>query len=481
MAAMTGDNQELALDGSIAMPMAPTVSMMPGGHPMFTRSISAPHIYLSGVRDNLPNSQDYSHDYTYHAHPMQRFNSTLSVHQQPHSYPGFYNAPHPFDPCPFPQQQPPQPPSQQQQQPQPQQLPHEQLQLQQHPSLHMNNTNNINNINNINSINNTNTNNNNNLNNMNNNNNSNNNTFNATNTASNTSFFQDSNAFTYAQPVHPFQMDQMTYSINTLDVATATRSKPEQQLNDGFNTLTSLPTPSSYLVNFLDDPQGSSAPSSASCSPTAMATQGDSFSTCDTLTSSPSQSPGQCPTLPLSRSSMARFELPEEYPPYLFPRHGSLDSLYPLTVFHNQLESSPPPYSLLPPSEGANETNNNTSVVEGGTPMATSSSSRSISSSASTPPTALSRARIRRASTSTDIKVYPCIFDYCNRSFKRSEHLKRHVRSVHTQEKPFLCPFDACPKRFSRSDNLNQHIRIHRHEKEKLPPTTFSHFTPVDA
>jgi uncharacterized Zn-finger protein len=72
--------------------------------------------------------------------------------------------------------------------------------------------------------------------------------------------------------------------------------------------------------------------------------------------------------------------------------------------------------------------------------------------------------------------------------FKRSEHLKRHIRSIHTLEKrkfftncwkkekkkmkihfyshlalAYECPYQSCSKRFSRSDNLNQHIRIHRH------------------
>ncbi|OAQ28418.1 hypothetical protein K457DRAFT_57646, partial [Linnemannia elongata AG-77] len=58
-------------------------------------------------------------------------------------------------------------------------------------------------------------------------------------------------------------------------------------------------------------------------------------------------------------------------------------------------------------------------------------------------------------------RVFTCMIDACGKQFKRSEHLKRHVRSVHTLEKPFGCPYENCPKRFSRSDNLNQHVRIH--------------------
>ncbi|KAI8091114.1 uncharacterized protein B0P05DRAFT_577596 [Gilbertella persicaria] len=77
-----------------------------------------------------------------------------------------------------------------------------------------------------------------------------------------------------------------------------------------------------------------------------------------------------------------------------------------------------------------------------------------------------SRSRGRRVSNSPSIagqKVFTCKHDDCGKVFKRSEHLKRHVRSIHTLEKPFECPYQSCSKRFSRSDNLNQHIRIHRH------------------
>ncbi|KAI9360638.1 hypothetical protein BD770DRAFT_441951 [Pilaira anomala] len=76
------------------------------------------------------------------------------------------------------------------------------------------------------------------------------------------------------------------------------------------------------------------------------------------------------------------------------------------------------------------------------------------------------RSRGRRVSNSPSIagqKVFTCKHDNCGKVFKRSEHLKRHVRSIHTLEKPFECPYQTCSKRFSRSDNLNQHIRIHRH------------------
>jgi hypothetical protein len=51
------------------------------------------------------------------------------------------------------------------------------------------------------------------------------------------------------------------------------------------------------------------------------------------------------------------------------------------------------------------------------------------------------------------------VCELCNRRFRRQEHLKRHYRSLHTQEKPFEC--NECGKKFSRSDNLSQHARTH--------------------
>ncbi|KAL3237927.1 stress-responsive transcriptional activator MSN4 [Nakaseomyces bracarensis] len=48
----------------------------------------------------------------------------------------------------------------------------------------------------------------------------------------------------------------------------------------------------------------------------------------------------------------------------------------------------------------------------------------------------------------------------CDKAFRRSEHLKRHIRSVHSNERPFPCMF--CEKKFSRSDNLSQHLKTHK-------------------
>ncbi|KAJ9051989.1 hypothetical protein DSO57_1026590 [Entomophthora muscae] len=55
-----------------------------------------------------------------------------------------------------------------------------------------------------------------------------------------------------------------------------------------------------------------------------------------------------------------------------------------------------------------------------------------------------------------------CNYPGCGRMFKRLEHLKRHHRSIHTNERPYHCLHPKCNKSFSRSDNLAQHMRIHR-------------------
>jgi uncharacterized Zn-finger protein len=58
-------------------------------------------------------------------------------------------------------------------------------------------------------------------------------------------------------------------------------------------------------------------------------------------------------------------------------------------------------------------------------------------------------------------RPYTCQVPNCHRSFKRSEHLIRHHRCVHTNLKPYKCKYPSCKKTFSRSDNLHQHELTH--------------------
>ena len=52
--------------------------------------------------------------------------------------------------------------------------------------------------------------------------------------------------------------------------------------------------------------------------------------------------------------------------------------------------------------------------------------------------------------------------DVCEKSFRRSGGLKRHVR-IHTNEKPYEC--DVCEMSFRDSCTLKSHMRIHTNEK----------------
>lgn len=96
-----------------------------------------------------------------------------------------------------------------------------------------------------------------------------------------------------------------------------------------------------------------------------------------------------------------------------------------------------------------------------GATEAASAASDSNASSASEDPSSMpapTNRRGRKQSLTEDpSKTFVC--DLCNRRFRRQEHLKRHYRSLHTQEKPFEC--NECGKKFSRSDNLAQHARTH--------------------
>lgn len=82
-------------------------------------------------------------------------------------------------------------------------------------------------------------------------------------------------------------------------------------------------------------------------------------------------------------------------------------------------------------------------------------SSSDEGATASAQPT--SRRGRKQSLTDDPSKTFVCTL--CSRRFRRQEHLKRHVRSLHTHEKPFECT--DCGKTFSRSDNLSQHQRTH--------------------
>lgn len=75
---------------------------------------------------------------------------------------------------------------------------------------------------------------------------------------------------------------------------------------------------------------------------------------------------------------------------------------------------------------------------------------------------------LREGNMDTRARAFSCPLEFCQRPFRRLEHLKRHVRT-HTRERPYLC--GQCGRSFSRQDNLLQHIRTHsRNGRGDSPP-----------
>ncbi|KAK9583028.1 hypothetical protein V6Z92_007194 [Aspergillus fumigatus] len=99
-----------------------------------------------------------------------------------------------------------------------------------------------------------------------------------------------------------------------------------------------------------------------------------------------------------------------------------------------------------------------TSTVQQSTASSRQNSTANTSNSESpAAPVSVNRRGRKQSLTDDPSKTFVC--SLCSRRFRRQEHLKRHYRSLHTQDKPFEC--HECGKKFSRSDNLAQHARTH--------------------
>ncbi|KAI1341551.1 hypothetical protein F5Y15DRAFT_359773 [Xylariaceae sp. FL0016] len=105
-------------------------------------------------------------------------------------------------------------------------------------------------------------------------------------------------------------------------------------------------------------------------------------------------------------------------------------------------------------SEGAQEAPAQSESSQSQTNGASASDAATPSAPLPAPPNRRGR---KQSLTEDPSKTFVC--ELCNRRFRRQEHLKRHYRSLHTQDKPFEC--HECGKKFSRSDNLSQHARTH--------------------
>jgi hypothetical protein len=115
--------------------------------------------------------------------------------------------------------------------------------------------------------------------------------------------------------------------------------------------------------------------------------------------------------------------------------------------------------SGVPVQEGTTEGQHHHSIAHSQSGSSEHHATNSVMGSDSGTPLAapVNRRGRKQSLTEDPTKTFGC--DKCPRRFRRQEHLKRHYRSLHTEDKPFEC--HECGKKFSRSDNLTQHARTH--------------------
>ncbi|KAF9578453.1 hypothetical protein BGW38_005728, partial [Lunasporangiospora selenospora] len=235
-------------------------------------------------------------------------------------------------------------------------------------------------------------------------------------------------------------MDQLASSISDLDAATEeelrfnfSQGEFEQLTQEGFPSsighFTSAEISSSSISCSPLSTAFQAEPQLATPDQQAHATGGNPFEAYSTL---PPRLQHRGCSMPFTSANFRTFKVPDEYPAYLVPRHGSLGSLYPMTQSHELLDSVQVSPASLHMEESAPmlSTSSSTSISSTDSSLSMSSQSKAIMG-------LQDKVKQRRASLSPDAsgRVFTCLFDDCRKVFKRSEHLKRHVRSVHTLEK----------------------------------------------
>ncbi|KAI6124285.1 hypothetical protein EV401DRAFT_1943454 [Pisolithus croceorrhizus] len=58
-------------------------------------------------------------------------------------------------------------------------------------------------------------------------------------------------------------------------------------------------------------------------------------------------------------------------------------------------------------------------------------------------------------------RPFVCPYPGCAKTFSRNEHVKRHIRCLHSDDEGWTCQYggDMCRKTFTRKDNYQQHVR----------------------
>ncbi|KAF0534966.1 putative Homeobox transcription factor [Gigaspora margarita] len=118
---------------------------------------------------------------------------------------------------------------------------------------------------------------------------------------------------------------------------------------------------------------------------------------------------------------------------------------------------------MLPFSNNNNHNNNNHVSFSSSSSPTSSHFSDSIIPRISYPlnsPNPSSNLNSPPSSSSVSRNRHKCDWPGCTWSFKRLEHLKRHM-ITHTGERKYTCHYPGCGKKFGRSDNFAAHYKTH--------------------